>query len=163
MKAGTVADLAEAEQAVRHALDLAERMAEVQLESVMLSVSSGRLGSELFAATVDVAGSTVSDGDIARVLAAGSSHSVRDGRAVLHSLPVGYAVDGTRAIRDPRGMLAGRFGVDMHVVTARHRRGAQSDAGGRALPSIGRSDGGQSRMSPGCRCLPTMRPISAPP
>jgi len=117
MKAGTVADLAEAEEAVRHALDLAERMAEVQLESVMLSVSSGRPSSELFAATVDVAGSTVSDGDIARVLAAGSRHSVRDGRAVLHSVPVGYAVDETRSVRDPRGMLANRFGVDMHVAT----------------------------------------------
>src|SRR5476649_1822 len=48
MKAGAVINLAEAEQAVRHAVDLAERDASVQLESVVLSLSSGRLGSESY-------------------------------------------------------------------------------------------------------------------
>jgi cell division protein FtsA len=118
MKAGTVVDLAQTEEAITHAVDLAERMAKVQLESVIVSVSAGRIGSELFAASVDVAGPAVSEGDIARVLAAGSRQSVRDGRAVLHSLPISYALDDVTGIRDPRDMLARRFGVDMHVVTA---------------------------------------------
>ena len=48
------------------------------------------------AVDVNIAGSSVTDGDIARVLAAGSHHSVRAGRAVLHSLPIGYALDGVR-------------------------------------------------------------------
>jgi cell division protein FtsA len=117
MKGGTVVDLAEAEQALRHCVDLAERMAGVQLESVIVSVSAGRPSSELFHAAVDVPGSAVTEGDIARVLAAGSRHSVRDGRAVLHSLPIGYTLDETRDIRDPRGMLGRRFGVDMHMVS----------------------------------------------
>lgn len=117
MKGGGVVNLAQAEEAIRLAVDAAERMAAVEIESVVLSISAGRLTSELFAADVDIAGSTVSEGDIARVLAAGSRHSLRDGRAVLHSLPVGYSIDGTSGIRDPRGMLGGRFGVDMHVAT----------------------------------------------
>jgi cell division protein FtsA len=117
IKAGTVVDLVEAEHAIRHAVAAAERMAGVQLESVIVSLSAGRLASELYAATVNVSGSSVDDHDIARVLAAGSRHSVRQGRAVLHSLPIGYALDETRGIRDPRGMLGRRLGVDMHVVT----------------------------------------------
>ena len=52
------------------------------------------------------------------MLAAGGRQSLRDGRAVLHSLPVGYSIDGANGIRDPRGMLGERFGVDMHVATA---------------------------------------------
>ena len=60
----------------------------------------------------------VTDNEIARVLAAASRHSVRDGRAVLHSLPIGYALDAATGIREPRGMLGHRFGVDMHMVTA---------------------------------------------
>jgi cell division protein FtsA len=118
MKAGTVVDLAAAEEAMRQAIDLAERAARMQLESVVVSMSAGKPGSELMSASVDVAGSTVTDRDIARVLAAGSQHSVRKGRVVLHSLPIGYSLDGATGIRDPRGMLGYRFGIDMHVMTA---------------------------------------------
>jgi cell division protein FtsA len=117
-KAGTVVNLTQAEDAIRRAVDAAERMASVEIESVVLSISSGRPASELFAAEVEILGSTVSENDIARVLAAGSRHSLRDGRAILHSLPVGYSIDGVNGIRDPRGMLGARFGVDMHVATA---------------------------------------------
>ena len=117
MKAGTVVDLAEAEEAVRQAVDLAERMAKVEIQSVLVSTSAGRIGSELLAASVDVTGTAVSDHDIGRVLAAGSRHSVRQGRVVLHSLPIGFTLDDARGIRDPRGMLGHRFGVDLHVAT----------------------------------------------
>jgi cell division protein FtsA len=118
IKGGTVVNLGEAEEAVRNAVAAAERMAHVQLESAALSISAGRPSSELYAATVHVAGPTIADGDIERVLGAGSRHSVRDGRAVLHSIPIGYALDEARGVRDPRGMLGKRLGVDMHVVTA---------------------------------------------
>jgi len=116
-KAGGVVDLAQAEQAIRQAVDGAERMAAVEIESVVLSVSAGRLASEQFAAEVEIANSAVAEGDIARVLTAGNRHSMRDGRAVLHSLPIGYSIDGGNGIHDPRGMLGSRFGVDMHVAT----------------------------------------------
>jgi cell division protein FtsA len=118
IKGGVVVDLAEAEQAVRQAVAAAERMAGVELHSAAVSVSGARLASDLFAATVHVAGPSVGDGDIERVLAAGSHHSMRQGRAVLHSLPIAYALDDARDIREPRGMLGRRLGVDMHVVTA---------------------------------------------
>lgn len=118
MKAGTVVDMEAAERSVRLAVDAAERMAEARVESVIVSVSAGRLGSEHYHATVPVAGHPVAEDDIQRVLRAGSAHSVRPGRAVLHSLPVGYALEETRGIRDPRGMVGAELGVDMHVVTA---------------------------------------------
>ena len=142
-KAGGVVNLTEAEDAIRHAVDSAERMASVEIESVVLSISAGRLASDLFAAEIDVAGSAVSAGDIARVLAAGGRHSRRDGRAVLHSLPVSYSIDGANGIRDPRGMLGDALRRRHAYRHRRHRRGAQSDARGRALPSLGRGDGGE--------------------
>jgi cell division protein FtsA len=117
MKAGTVIDLAAAETSVRQAVDLAERSARLQLQSAIVSVSAGRLGSELISASIEVASSAISDREIARVLSAGSRYSVREARAVLHSLPIGYVVDNASGIRDPRGMLARKFGIDMHVVT----------------------------------------------
>jgi cell division protein FtsA len=117
MKAGGVIDLAQAETAIRQCADLAERTARMQLDSVIVSISAGRPASELISASIDVTGSSIGERDIARVLTAGSRHSIREGRVVLHSLPLGYVVDDAAGIRDPRGMLARRFGIDMHVVT----------------------------------------------
>jgi cell division protein FtsA len=118
IKGGAIVDLQAAEEAMRQSIDLAERSAKMQLESVMVSVSAGKPASELMSASVIVGGSTVAERDIARVIAAGSRHSARPGRAVLHSLPIGYTLDGVAGIRDPRGMLGRNFGIDMHVMTA---------------------------------------------
>ena len=117
IKSGSVVDMQAAEEALRQALDVAERSAKLQLESVMVSISAGKPASELMSASVTVNGSTVANHDIARVMAAGSRHSARPGRAVLHSLPIGYTLDGVSGIRDPRGMLGRSFGIDMHVMT----------------------------------------------
>jgi cell division protein FtsA len=103
---------------VRHAIDIAENMAGVQLRSAVVSLSGGRVGSERCIAGIQLSNGVVTDAEIARVLVAASRHSVRDGRAVLHSLPIGYALDAATGIREPRGMLGRRFGVDMHMVTA---------------------------------------------
>jgi len=62
VKAGAVVDLAECEQAVRHAVALAERMAKVRVESVLLSVSGGRLHGQLVEAASDIKGGAVTSG-----------------------------------------------------------------------------------------------------
>ena len=118
VKAGSVVDLAECEKAVRHAVALAERMAKVRVESGLLSVSGGRQHGQLVEAAADIRGGSVTSDDISRVTSAGMRHAAGAGRTVLHALPVGYALDGVKGIRDPRGMVARQFGVDMNVVTS---------------------------------------------
>src|SRR5450432_2459977 len=118
VKAGSVVDLAECEQAVRQAVALAERMAKVRVESVLLSVSGGRLHGQLIEAAADIKGGAVTAADVTRVTSTGMRHATGEGRTVLHALPVGYALDGVKGIRDPRGMVARQFGVDMNVVTS---------------------------------------------
>ena len=117
VKAGAVIDLAECERAVRHAVALAEGMAKVRVESVLLSVSGGRLQGQLVEASANVNGGAVTQADVARVTSAGMRHATGQGRTVLHALPVSYTLDGVKGIRDPRGMVARQFGVDMNVVT----------------------------------------------
>src|ERR1700727_2101880 len=118
VKAGAVVDLAECEQAVRQAVALAERMAKVRVESVLLSVLAGRLQGQLIEAAADIKGGRLTSADIARITSTGMHHATGEGRTVLHALPVGYALDGVKGIRDPKGMVARQFGVDMNVVTA---------------------------------------------
>ncbi|MDU1668776.1 MAG: cell division protein FtsA, partial [Bradyrhizobium sp.] len=90
----------------------------VRVESVLLPVAGGRVMGHLIEATSDIRGGAVTQADVSRVTSTGMHHATGEGRAVLHALPVGYTLDGVKGIRDPRGMLARQFGVDMNVVTA---------------------------------------------
>jgi cell division protein FtsA len=118
VKAGAVVDLGECEQAVRQAVSLAEKMAKVRVESVLLSVSAGRLQGQLIEACADIKGGAVTQADVSRVTSTGMHHATAAGRTVLHALPTGYTLDGVKGIRDARGMVARQFGVDMNVVTS---------------------------------------------
>ncbi|WP_407176526.1 cell division protein FtsA [Bradyrhizobium sp. STM 3562] len=118
VKAGAVVDLNECEQAVRQAVSLAERMAKVRVESVLLSVSGGRLQGHMIEAATDIRGGTVTAADVARLTSTGMRHATGVGRTVLHALPTSYALDGVKGVRDPKGMVARQFGVEMNVVTA---------------------------------------------
>jgi cell division protein FtsA len=80
-------------------------------------VSAGRLQGHLIEAAADIKGGAVTSADVARVTSAGMHHATGEGRTVLHVLPVGYSIDGVKGVRDPKGMVARQFGVDMNVVT----------------------------------------------
>lgn len=118
VKGGVIVHMEPAEEAIRAAVDRAERMAGFMIEEVHLAVACGRLKSDSFSASVALAGEPVGDHDIARVLAAGRDFAARDGRTVLHVIPTGYRLDDSAGIADPRGMVASRLGVDIHTVSA---------------------------------------------
>ena len=118
LKGGVVIDMEEAEKAIRLAVDAAERMAGVQVESVIVNISGGRLGSNFYGAKVRVGGKSVSEADVQRVLEGAASHTAQQGRAVMHSLPRAFALDGAAGVRDPRGMIGEELGAQMHVVSS---------------------------------------------
>ena len=117
VKSGVVVDLARAEQAIRLAVDAAERMAGLTVDSLIVNLTAGRLKSQTFSATVNLGGHEVDSSDIDRVLAAGAKQALQVEREVVHSLPVAFSLDAERGVRDPRGMVGDMLGVDMHVLT----------------------------------------------
>ena len=118
VKSGVVTDLDKAEQAIRSVVGMAERAAGITVQSVVVNVTAGRLGSETFSATVSLDGHEVEPADISRVLIAVNERSVRDERSIIHALPIGYALDGQKGVRDPRGMVGETLGVDVAVISA---------------------------------------------
>ncbi len=118
MKNGVIADLDAAESVVRLAVDAAERMAGLTIDSLIVNISAGRLQSDIYTATIDLGGQEVDGNDLKRVLAAAGQRSQRQDRLILHSLPTGFSLDGERGIRDPLSMYGDVLGVDMHVLTA---------------------------------------------
>lgn len=117
VKSGLVIDLGRAEHAIRLAVDAAERMAGLTVDSLIVNMTAGRLKSETFSATINLGGHEVDEADIKRVLAAGAKQALRNEREVFHSLPFAFSLDAERGIRDPRGMVGEALGVDMHVMT----------------------------------------------
>lgn len=118
IKSGVITDIEKAEQAVRTVVGMAERSAGVTVQSVVVNVTAGRLGSETFSASVDLGGTEVERTDIQRVLQAVNQRSVRAERSIVHALPIGFALDGQRGIKDPKGMLGESLGIDVAVISA---------------------------------------------
>ncbi|GAA4662774.1 cell division protein FtsA [Bartonella pachyuromydis] len=118
IKSGIVMDMLAAEQSIRLAVDAAEKMAGLVVDSVIVNFSSSRLQSALINGMVHLNGREVTQRDV-RVAFSDVSRKAFDAeRHIMHSVPVSYVLDGDKGISDPVGMTGESFGVDVHVVTA---------------------------------------------
>ncbi|MDD9909172.1 MAG: cell division protein FtsA [Ahrensia sp.] len=118
IKSGVVVGMVEAEKALRLAVDRAEHAAGLTVDSLIMSVTSGRLASDTFSSSVLIADREVSQGDIDAAMSAGVDHLNSDERTILHALPIGYSLDGSNGIEDPISMAGRELGVDMHMISA---------------------------------------------
>ena len=118
VKAGVIVDLAQAEECVRGVIAQAERMAGVTLESVLVSVSCGRLLSHTVTASADIAGNHVTPRDVARLMAGARAYVERDGRTLLHLNRKTTQLDGAMSGSDAVGMAARLMTSKIHAVSA---------------------------------------------
>lgn len=119
LRSGTIIDLDKAEASVRMTVETAEQMAGENIRDVVVNVSGGEPQSRLIAYEISIAGHQIGDSDLRHILdpanLLGDQPSERE---ILHSIPVGYSIDGNRGVRDPRGMYGERLGINMHVISA---------------------------------------------
>jgi cell division protein FtsA len=115
---GSVVDMEAAEASIRATVEAAEQMAGTTVRRVLLNVSGGAPASRTVRFEVSVAGYEIGDGDVRRALRQSRQLHAPQGRDLIHAIPTAFSIDGSRGIRDPRGMFGERLGVDMHVVTA---------------------------------------------
>ncbi|MBC6441347.1 MAG: cell division protein FtsA [Rhodospirillales bacterium] len=117
VQAGTIVNMEAAEQSIAAAVNGAEQMAGEILRHAWVNVSGGQPRSRQVAVDVTIAGHEVGDADLRRMMQQSRQAIETDDRAVLHAMPVGCSIDGHRGIRDPRGMVGERLGVNVHFVT----------------------------------------------
>lgn len=124
VKSGSVIDMDAAEAAIRGAVYAAEEMASETVQDVVVNLSGGYPASRQVRVEIPISGQEVGELDLRRALEEGQQ--VNGGQVdpasapqLIHSIPVGFTLDGNRGIRNPRGMIGDRLGVDMHLVTAR--------------------------------------------
>jgi len=118
VKNGAIADIEAASQAILTTVHAAEQMAGEHLAEVVVNLSGGFSASRVDRTEISLNGREVSDANMRRVLEQGFRVKEPADRAVVHSVPVGFSIDGGRPVRDPRGMYGHKLSVNMHVVTA---------------------------------------------
>ncbi len=114
---GEVDAMQETERAIRTAVQAAQKMANVRVDHVIACFSGARPRSYGLDGAVDVAGGTVTDGDIGRVMAAADVPDYGSDRHVLHAQPVNFALDHRSGMADPRGQIGNKLTTDMHMLT----------------------------------------------
>lgn len=114
---GEVAHLAEAERAVRTALQNAQKMAQTRVDHVILTFSGGDVRSYGLEGQVELEDDRVTDNDVARVLDSCDMPDIGQGREVLHALPVNFMLDHRSGLADPRGQAGRMLGCDMHLLS----------------------------------------------
>lgn len=117
IRAGAVVDMDAAEDAIRVAVDAAERMAGITIKDVVVGVSGCDPKSQTVGVKAAVPGPEVTDQDCGRLISYAQTNFQPEGRDVLHAIPTNYSIDGSRGVRDPRGMFGEHLGVDVHMVS----------------------------------------------
>ena len=118
VRGGGIADLDEAERAVRTAIATAEDMADHRLRSVTVNLSCGQPDSRPFNVQWPIGGRVVSDTDVRRIVAESRSRALAEGREVVHALPLGFSVDDVAGVADPRGLFCDNLVARLHVIDA---------------------------------------------
>ena len=118
LKRGFVTDMAAATYAVRDAIERAEKIAQTNVDAVLVGTAGAGLASQVAHVEIDVGGRRIEQDDIAQLMLAGRDVIQPDGRLVLHAQPAHYTLDGAHGVANPRGLHAERLGVDIHVMLA---------------------------------------------
>src|SRR5512132_2614677 len=116
---GNIINLDQAVDAVKKAIDEAEVMAGLQIESAYVGIAGDHIRSVNSRGVVSVVGKhrEITREDIDRVIEASKSINIPAELELLHVIPREFVVDGQDGIHDPLGMTATRLEANVHIVT----------------------------------------------
>jgi cell division protein FtsA len=119
IKAGVVINMEEVITSIVNAVHTAEKMAGVTIQDVIISINGSHLKSVNLAVEMNVSGHPIDDGDIRRALFQAKGAKEDPSFQSLHMVPIGYALDGAKGIKDPRGMFGNRLRVSIHTLLSK--------------------------------------------
>ena len=119
IRRGVVVNLEAAVESIKKAIEEAELMAGVEVDTVHLAVSGPHVKGFNSRGVVAVAGKTreITHEDVRRAIDAAQGVALPSGRGILHVLPQDYVVDDQDGIGAPIGMTGARLEVNVHIVT----------------------------------------------
>jgi cell division protein FtsA len=118
IKGGNIVDLQESEHCIRAAVAQAEEMAGLKLSGAIVNLSCGQPGSRLMNIQWPIGGRAVTEADLRAVLGEGRRRANDEGRETVHAATLGFVIDATPGVEDPRGMLCETLAAQLHLVDA---------------------------------------------
>ena len=113
---GYIADMEQTEQAIRAAVEQAERIAGLNIERAWVGFSAGGLVSKVTTIEADLGGYRIEEAHIRDLHLAGLRSIDPEGMEILHAHPTLYTLDGLTGVKNPLGLHADQLGVDIHAV-----------------------------------------------
>ena len=119
IRRGTVVNLEAAVDSIKKAIEEAELMAGVEIDSVHMTISGPHVKGFNSRGVIAVAGKNreVTRDDVRRAIDAAKAVALPAGREILHVLPQDFVVDDQDGIGAPVGMTGARLEVNVHIVT----------------------------------------------
>ncbi len=122
IKSGTISDLDAAESVIRQTVHAAENMAAdvmkgYPLREVIVNLPGIHAVSHANTADLQIDGHEITDNDIRHAMAKAQEQVLSDEYELIHTIPIGYRIDGAEGIVEPRGMFGQDMSVDIHMVT----------------------------------------------
>lgn len=118
LRKGVVVNIESTVESIKKAVDEAELMAAVQINSVYTGIAGSHIASEGTRGVVALKKQEVTRGDMQRAIETARAAAVLPhDRRILHVLPRDFMVDDQDGIREPLGMSGMRLEVDAQVIT----------------------------------------------
>ena len=119
IRRGIVVNVDAAVESIKKAIDDAELMAGVEIDSVHLGLSGPHMKGFNSRGVVAVAGKNreITREDVRRAIDAAKAVALPAGREILHVLPQDFVVDDQDGIGAPVGMTGARLEVNVHIIT----------------------------------------------
>ncbi len=120
MRRGVVVNLEKTIEGITRALNEAQHMAGIDLDSVCVAVGGEHIRNINSKGIVYVSNSSgeITRSDISRAKEAASTLSLPKDRVVIHTIPQEFIVDKQPGIKDPRRMFGQTLEVEVHIITA---------------------------------------------
>ncbi|MFQ5580395.1 MAG: cell division protein FtsA [Nitrospiria bacterium] len=117
LRKGMVVNIESTVESVKRAVEEAELMAGVDIQSIYTGIAGGHIKGFNSRGVIAVKDQEVSRADIDRVLDAAKAVAIPLDREILHVLPQEFIVDSQDGIKDPLGMSGVRLEVEVHIIT----------------------------------------------
>lgn len=120
MKKGVVVNIDATIEAIQSAVEEAELMAGVNINSAYAGIAGSHIHSLNSHGIVAIKDKEVTEGDLERVMDAARAVAIPADQRILHVLPQDYVIDQQEGVRDPVGMSGVRLEARVHLITGAH-------------------------------------------